>query len=112
MPYYNFDKEKTIYEEGRNILSKICDKDFVITMQINGKKLDSISLAKYIYDRLSMNLVFVIGGSYGLSNEVLERSNYSLSFSDLTFTHQLFRVILLEQIYRFFKIINNESYHK
>lgn len=112
LPDYNFDKEKTIYEEGRNILSKISDKDFVITMQISGKKLDSISLAKYIYDRLSMNLVFVIGGSYGLSNEVLERSNYSLSFSDLTFPHQLFRVILLEQIYRCFKIINNESYHK
>ena len=112
LPDYNYDKEKTIYEEGRNILSKINDKDFVITMEIGGQKLDSISLSKYIYDRLSMNLVFVIGGSYGLSSDVLERTNYSLSFSNLTFPHQLFRVILLEQVYRSFKIINNESYHK
>ena len=59
-----------------------------------------------------MNLVFVIGGSNGLSNDVIRRSNYSLSFSELTFPHQLFRIMLLEQIYRSFKIINNESYHK
>lgn len=112
LPDYNYDKEKTIYEEGKNILSKINDKDYVITMEINGQKLDSISLSKFIYDKLTMNLVFVIGGSYGLSDEVLKRSNYSLSFSNLTFPHQLFRVLLLEQIYRSFKIINNESYHK
>lgn len=112
LPDYNYDKEKTIYEEGKNILSKINDKDYVITMEIKGQKLDSISLSKFIYDKLSMNLVFIIGGSHGLSDEVLRRSNYSLSFSNLTFPHQLFRVLLLEQIYRSFKIINNESYHK
>ena len=61
---------------------------------------------------LNSNIVFVIGGSLGLSEEVKERSNYALSFSKLTFPHQLFRIILLEQIYRAFKIINNESYHK
>lgn len=112
LPDYNFDKEKTIYEEGKNILSKINEKDFVVTMEINGKKLDSMKLSKFIEDNLSKQIVFVIGGSYGLSDEVLLRSNYSLSFSDLTFPHQLFRVLLLEQIYRSFKIINNESYHK
>ena len=58
------------------------------------------------------NITFVIGGSYGLSDEVKNRSNFKLSFSDFTFPHQLFRVILLEQIYRSFKINNNESYHK
>ena len=61
---------------------------------------------------ISKNITFVIGGSYGLCDDVIKRSNYSLSFSNLTFPHQLFRVILLEQIYRAFKIINKESYHK
>ena len=112
LPDYNYDKEKTIFEEGKNILSKINEKDFVVTMEINGKKVDSMKLSKFIEDNLSKQIVFVIGGSYGLSDEVLSRSNYSLSFSDLTFPHQLFRVLLLEQIYRSFKIINNESYHK
>ena len=108
----NFDKEKTLYEEGKNILSKINEKDFVITMEIEGKKLDSIELSSFIDKNISRNITFIIGGSYGLSKEVKERSDYKLSFSDLTFPHQLFRIILLEQIYRSFRIINNESYHK
>lgn len=112
LPDYNYDKLKTINEEGKNILSKISEKDFVVTLEINGKKLSSSELSSFIDKNISKNIVFVIGGSYGLSNDVLERSNYSLSFSDLTFPHQLFRIILLEQIYRSFKIINNESYHK
>lgn len=108
----NFDKEKTLYEEGKNILSKINEKDFVITMEIEGKKMDSIELSSFIDKNISRNITFIIGGSYGLSKEVKERSDYKLSFSDLTFPHQLFRIILLEQIYRSFRIINNESYHK
>ena len=112
LPDYNYDKEKTIYEEGKNILSKINDKDYVVTMEINGKQFNSIELSKFIDKNVSSNIVFVIGGSYGLSEDVLKRSNYSLSFSNLTFPHQLFRILLLEQIYRSFKIINNESYHK
>lgn len=108
----NFDIEKTLYEEGKNILSKINEKDFVITMEIEGKKMDSIELSSFIDKNISRNITFVIGGSYGLSKEVKERSDYKLSFSDLTFPHQLFRIILLEQIYRSFRIINNESYHK
>ena len=108
----NFDKEKTLFEEGKNILSKINEKDFVITMEIEGKKIDSIELSNFIDKNISRNITFIIGGSYGLSKEVKERSNYKLSFSDLTFPHQLFRIILLEQLYRSFRIINNESYHK
>lgn len=109
---YNYDPKKTITEEGKNILSKINDKDFVITLEIEGNKLNSNELSNFIEKNISKNITFVIGGSYGLSDEVKDRSNYKLSFSDLTFPHQLFRVILLEQIYRSFKIINNESYHK
>lgn len=112
LPDYNYDEVKTINEEGKNILSKINEKDYVVTLNIKGKKLNSIELAKFIDTNLSNNLVFVIGGSYGLSENVQKRSNYSLSFSDLTFPHQLFRILLLEQIYRSFKINNNEAYHK
>ena len=112
LPDYDYDESKTIYEEGKNILSKIKNDDYVITLDIKGKELDSVELSNLIDNNISKNLVFIIGGSYGLSNDVKERSNYSLSFSKLTFPHQLFRVILLEQIYRAFKIINNESYHK
>ena len=112
LPDYNYDIQKTIYEEGKNILSKITDKDYVITLDVEGNGLSSIEFSNFINKNISKNMVFIIGGSYGLSKEVKDRSNYSLSFSNMTFPHQLFRVILLEQIYRSFKIINNENYHK
>lgn len=112
LPDYNYDINKTLFEEGKNILNKIDDKSFVITMQVNGKQIDSVEFSKLIDTNISNNITFVIGGSYGLSKEVLDRSNYALSFSKLTFPHQLFRIVLLEQIYRSFKIINNETYHK
>lgn len=112
LPDYNYDISKTKLEEGKNILSKIKDKDFIVTLEVEGKKVSSLGLSEFIDKNISRNITFVIGGSNGLSEEVLNRSNYSLSFSDLTFPHQLFRIILLEQIYRSFKIINNESYHK
>lgn len=112
LPDYNYDISKTIYEEGKNILSKINDRDFVVVMEISGNKMSSLELSKFIDNNISKNITFVIGGSYGLSSDVLKRSNYKLSFSELTFPHQLFRVMLFEQIYRAFKIINNESYHK
>ena len=111
-PDYNYDLEKTKIEEGKNILSRISDKDFVVTLEINGNMKSSLELSNFIDKNISNNLTFIIGGSFGLSEDVLKRSNYSLSFSYLTFPHQLFRIILLEQIYRSFKIINNESYHK
>ena len=112
VPDFNYDVLKTINEEGKKILSKINDKDFVVTLEIAGKKLSSIELSQFIDKNISKNITFVIGGSNGLSLDVIKRSNYSLSFSNLTFPHQLFRVMLLEQIYRSFKIINKESYHK
>ncbi len=112
LPDYNYDVSKTKLEEGKNILSKIKPSDFVVTLEVEGKKVSSQGLSNFISKNISRNITFVIGGSNGLSQDVLERSNYALSFSDLTFPHQLFRIILLEQIYRAFKIINNESYHK
>lgn len=101
-------------KEGEAILKNIKEKDYVITLEIDGNNLDSISLASKINTTFNnySNIVFIIGGSYGLDNSVKLRSNYKLSFSKLTFPHQLFRVMLLEQIYRSFKINNNESYHK
>ena len=110
----DFDINKTLTKEKDSILKYIEDKDYVITMEIEGNELDSISLAKHI-DNIQnnySNITFIIGGSYGLHDYIKNRSNYKLSFSKLTFPHQLFRVILLEQIYRSFKILNNESYHK
>ena len=100
--------------EGEKILSKIKDDEYVIALDIAGEKISSIDFAKKIDKVFNNNskLTFVIGGSYGLSQEVKKRSNYLLSFSKMTFPHQLFRVILLEQIYRAYKINNNESYHK
>ena len=109
------DEEAVKVAEGKDILSKIKSSDYVITLEIEGKSLSSPELAKHI-DKLAItgksNVVFVIGGSLGLSDEVSKRSNFKLSFSAMTFPHQMIRIFLLEQIYRSFKIIKNESYHK
>lgn len=108
------DIKKSLQEEGKDILKQIKDKDYVITLEIEGKNYTSIELAAHL-EKLQENhpnLVFVIGGSNGLDSMVKMRANESLSFSSLTFPHQLFRVLLLEQIYRGYKIINHESYHK
>ena len=103
-----------IEKEGLNILKNINDKDYVITLEINGNMLTSEELSSKIDNILinNSNIDFVIGGSYGLSDKIKRRSNYKLSFSKLTFPHQLFRVMFLEQLYRAFKIKNNETYHK
>lgn len=101
-------------KEKNKIMKYIQEKDYVVTLEIDGKKLDSIELAKKI-DEIYLthsNITFIIGGSYGLHEDIKKRSNYALSFSKLTFPHQLFRLMLLEQIYRAFKINNNETYHK
>ena len=110
----DFDISKTLLKEKESINKYIDDKDYVITLEIEGEELDSISLSKKIENIQlnNSNITFIIGGSYGLHEDIKKRSNYKLSFSKLTFPHQLFRVILLEQIYRSFKILNNESYHK
>ncbi len=97
-----------------DIIKNIRDKDYVKTLEIGGNQLDSLSFSKMIEKTLieNSNILFVIGDSDGINIEVRERSNYKLSFSNMTYTHQLFRLIFLEQLYRSFKIINNETYHK
>ena len=110
----DFDGDLAPLKEGEKILAKIKDNDYVITLEIDGAVLNSLEFASKIDSNFSSNknLVFVIGGSSGLSLDVKKRSDFKLSFSSFTFPHQLFRIILLEQIYRAFKINNNESYHK
>ena len=111
----NLPNESLIKQKESELIEKnINDKDYVITLEIEGKELNSIELSKKIQEleTFSPNITFIIGGSYGLDEKIKQRSNYKLSFSKLTFPHQLFRVILLEQIYRAYKIKNNESYHK
>ena len=102
-------------KEAERILKYIKDDAYVITLEINGKQLSSEELADKI-DKLGVqgtsHIIFVIGGSIGLGQEILQKSNYALSFSKMTFPHQLMRVILLEQIYRSYRIINGEPYHK
>ena len=102
-------------KEGERILKYIRGDMYVVTLEINGKMLSSEELA----DKINMlgiqgqsSVAFVIGGSIGLGREVLKRSDYALSFSKMTFPHQLMRVILLEQVYRSYRIINGEPYHK
>lgn len=111
------DKENEIIKdkEGERILKNIKDNMYVISLEINGKMLTSEQLSDFI-GKLELqgksNIAFVIGGSLGLSQNVIARANYHLSFSYMTFPHQLMRVILLEQVYRGFKIMSGEPYHK
>ena len=112
---YNSDNINDILvHEKELILKNIKDKDYVITMEIEGKELNSIEFSKKIEETFNnnSNIDFIIGGSYGLHKDIKNISNYALSFSKMTFPHQLFRLILLEQIYRAYKIQNNEAYHK
>ena len=107
-------KDSNIEKEALEILKHINNKDYIVTLEIDGNKLNSIEFSNFI-DKTLMNysnITFIIGGSNGIDNSIKRISNYKLSFSDLTFPHGLFRGILLEQIYRSFKIINNETYHK
>ncbi|MFC7319851.1 23S rRNA (pseudouridine(1915)-N(3))-methyltransferase RlmH [Halobacillus campisalis] len=102
-------------KEGERILSKIQPDTHVFTLEIEGKQLTSEKLAKQLDDLATYGkskVAFVIGGSLGLSDEVLKRSDYGLSFSKMTFPHQLMRLMLMEQVYRAFKIMRGEPYHK
>lgn len=109
------DEEAVKIAEGTDILNKIKPTDYVITLEIKGKGLTSEALAQKI-EALAIDgkssIVFIIGGSLGLSEEVSKRADFKLSFSAMTFPHQMMRVILLEQIYRSFKINRHEAYHK
>ena len=108
------EKTKAINIEGENILKHLDSKDYIISMDIAGKQMSSIDFAKKIdgISQFNSNITFIFGGSYGLSDKIKDLSNFKMSFSEMTFPHQLFRVILLEQIYRSYKINNNEQYHK
>lgn len=115
----NDEKESLILiakeKEGERILKKIERNDFVILFDVQGEMKDSLQFAKFIQnkvDTINGNICFVLGGSYGFSEDVYKRSQFKQSISKLTFPHQFARVMAIEQIYRAFKINNNEKYHK
>lgn len=109
------DNEKYVLDkEASNALSRIANDEYVILLDLHGKAIDSISLANKI-DKLFISnskITFVIGGSLGLGEELIKRANERIKLSDLTFLHQMTRLILVEQIYRSFKILKHETYHK
>lgn len=102
-------------KEAERILKNLKEDSYVIALAIEGKKWDSVTLSNHVSQLMvegKSNLVFVIGGSLGLHKSVLARADEKMSFSDMTFPHQLMRLILLEQVYRCFRIMSNEPYHK
>ena len=106
--------DSNIDNEGKEILKYITNKDYIISLAIKGNGLSSPELAEKIDKTFvtNPNITFIIGGSNGIRQDIIDKSNMLLSFSKLTYPHGLFRLILLEQIYRSFKILKNESYHK
>lgn len=108
-------EEQIKEKEGKRILEKIRDDEYVILLDLHGKEIDSIELSKHL-EQCMVNgksvITFVIGGSLGLSKSVIARSDFRLCFSKLTFTHQMIKLFLLEQIYRSYKIMNHQTYHK
>lgn len=108
------DDKVALKKEKEKILKYLNTKDYIIVLDIFGKEMTSLEFADKIDKTLIINsdITFIIGGSYGLDEEIKSLSNYRLSFSKMTFPHQLFRLILLEQIYRAYKINHNEEYHK
>ena len=110
-----FDIQTAINKEGNKVLKLLRNSDYLISLDLNQKEYRSETFAEFLMKNVEIsgsNLSFVIGGSYGLSEELKKRANNSFSLSQMTFTHQMTRLILLEQIYRAFKILNNEVYHK
>lgn len=115
LPDASIDDEKIALEKEKDqILKYLKPKEYLITLEIEGKELSSIELAEKIDKTFITNsdITFIIGGSYGIHPSIKEQSNFKLSFSKMTFPHQLFRILLLEQIFRSYKILNNEKYHK
>lgn len=112
--YKDCDVSVSLKKEKDLILKNIKDKDNVVLLDLDGKEYTSLSFSSFVNNELSFNsnITFIIGSSNGFDDEIKSITNKKVSFSKLTFPHQLFRVILLEQLYRAFKIINNESYHK
>lgn len=112
--YNGNDINTVLIHEKNEIIKHINNRDYIITLEIEGEQLSSTELARKV-DSIFLNysnLTFIIGGSYGIHEEIKKMANFSLSFSKMTYPHQMFRVMLLEQIYRSYKILNNESYHK
>lgn len=107
-------KQSTIEQEGLALISKIRERDYVIILDILGQTFSSLEFAKKLDEIKTINseIVFVIGGSVGLSEEVKARANLAISFSKMTFPHELFRLMLVEQIYRAESILNGKPYHK
>ena len=109
------DEEKVKAEEGQSILGALKDRMYVVALDVQGKQMSSEKMAARLEQQMNAgvsDIAFLIGGSLGLSAEVLKRADSRLSFSPMTFPHQMMRVILAEQIYRCFKIIHHETYHK
>lgn len=109
------DEEKVALQKEKEKIEKyLSSKDYIITLEIEGKMFTSVELSEKLekWRMENSNITFIIGGSYGIHPEIKARANEKISFSKLTFPHQLFRILLLEQIYRSFKIQNNEKYHK
>ncbi len=114
LPDYDYDLKKTLEKERDNILKVLNEHDYNILLDINGTSYNSLEFADNL-DKIrnkNSNINFIIGGSYGVHEDIKKSCQEKITFSRLTFPHQLFRLILLEQIYRSFKILNNEEYHK
>ncbi|HCX74028.1 MAG TPA: hypothetical protein DHM37_09950 [Candidatus Cloacimonas sp.] len=104
--------EEVKKQEAVTLFKEISSDDYVIALDENGQQLSSLKFAKFLQKKLNYgNLVFIIGGVYGLSTDILKRANLVLAFSKFTFTHQMIRLLFMEQIYRAFTIINNKKYH-
>ena len=114
LPDYDFDIKKTLSKEKDNILKVIKPNDYNILLDLDGQSFTSLEFAFKLLNLREKypNINFIIGGSFGVDTAIKEKCQERISFSKLTFPHQLFRVIFLEQLYRSFKIINNEEYHK
>lgn len=110
IPDYEYNSKQ---EEAKEIM-KYINNDYIIVLDINGLEMDSIEFSKYLDKKMITypNITFIIGGSYGVDDSIYKIANDRISFSKLTFPHQLFRVIFLEQLYRVYKILHNEAYHK
>jgi 23S rRNA (pseudouridine1915-N3)-methyltransferase len=110
----NFSNEELKKKEGEAILAKITNQEYVVLLDEKGKNFNSVSFANWINQKINENvsiLTFIIGGAYGFSRELYERANQKISLSDMTFSHQLVRVVFLEQLYRAHTIIKGEPYH-
>lgn len=115
LPDSNIDDEKIALEKEKDLIIKhIKSKEYLITLEIDGQELSSTELSVKLDKTFITNsdITFIIGGSYGIHHGIKEKSNFKLSFSKMTFPHQLFRILLLEQLFRSYKILNNEKYHK